>query len=98
MKQAYKDKIEAKCCRVCRQWPVELHHLIPRSKFSKKNKKLQDSPENCIPLCHTCHQNHHTTGHKRVKRNLLTEEELSFMRGYIHDGWIDKWYPDDEVQ
>lgn len=92
---AYVDKIEGRPCRKCGSGRVELHHLLPRSKFSKRRKDLQDAPENSIPLCHRCHQDHHTTT-KRVPRDLLTEEELAFLRQNIHPSWIDKWYPEEE--
>ncbi len=92
---AYEDKIEGMSCRKCSRWGVELHHLLPRSKFSKRNKVLQDDKDNSIPLCHQCHQDHHTTT-KRVPRELLFQEELEFLNKHIHPGWIDKWYPEEK--
>lgn len=89
---SYEEKIQDQPCRKCGLYRVELHHLLPRSKFSKRNKKLQDHQDNCIPLCHQCHQDHHTTT-KRVPRDLLKEEELAFINDNIHPSWVDKWYP-----
>ena len=94
---AYEDKIYGRSCRKCGSWSVELHHLLPRSKFSRRRKHLQDDPDNCIPLCHQCHQDHHTTT-KRVPRSMLLEEEVDFLRRHIHSGWIDLWYPEEEYE
>ena len=38
---------------------VDIHHIIPRSKFGKKTKHLQDSIENLIALCRQCHDEAH---------------------------------------
>lgn len=91
----YEEKIAGHGCRKCGTWSVELHHLLPRSKFSKRNKVLQDDRDNSIPLCHRCHQDHHTTTN-RVPRELLTEAELAFLHEHIHPGWVDKWYPEED--
>lgn len=93
MREALQRKILGRLCRMCGDPRVELHHLIPRSKFSKRNKKLQDNPNNTIPLCHRHHQDHHTTSNK-VPRELLLQEEIDFMNEHIHPAWIDSWYPD----
>lgn len=92
---AYEEKIQDQPCRKCGAWRVELHHLLPRSKFSKRDKVLQNDRDNSIPLCHQCHQDHHTTI-KRVPRDLLTQEELAFIGLHIHPSWIDRWYPTKE--
>jgi hypothetical protein len=91
--QPYELKIQGYLCRMCGSGRVELHHLLPRAKFGGRQKALQNSPSNCIPLCHVCHQNHHTTT-KRVPRVLLTSDELAFLQEHIHPGWIDLWYPE----
>jgi len=92
---AYEEKIEGRTCRKCRRWGVELHHLLPRSKFTRRRKHHQDDPANAMPLCHKCHQDHHTTT-KRVPRELLSQDELEFLNQHIHPGWIDLWYPTKE--
>ena len=89
---SYEEKIQGRACRMCGSGRVELHHLLPRSKFSRRTKHIQDHPDNCIPLCHKCHQDHHTTT-KRVPRVLLSETEVFFLEAHIHPSWIDKWYP-----
>ena len=89
---AYENKVQGWPCRMCGSGRVELHHLLPRSKFGRRQKAEQNHPDNCIPLCHHCHQDHHTTT-KRVPRVMLTADELLFMEERIHSGWIDLWYP-----
>lgn len=92
--KSYDLKIQGHPCRMCGSGRVELHHLLPRSKFGKRTRDRMNDPSNCIPLCHTCHQGHHTTAHRRVPRVLLTTEELQFLEQHIHPAWIDRWYPD----
>ena len=46
-------------CEECKSLAVDIHHIIPRSKFGKKVKHLQDLPENLIALCRTCHRKQH---------------------------------------
>lgn len=55
-------------CEVCNALAVDIHHIIPRSKFGSKRKEEQDAPDNLIALCRTCHENAH--------KNLLTKEYL----------------------
>lgn len=42
-------------CEVCKNRAVDIHHIIPRSKFGKKTKDDQDKIENLIALCRKCH-------------------------------------------
>ena len=55
-------------CEVCPDLAVDIHHIIPRSKFGSKRKDEQDAPENLIALCRSCHEKAH--------KNLLTKDEL----------------------
>ena len=55
-------------CEVCNAVAVDIHHIIPRSKFGSKRKEEQDAPDNLIALCRICHENAH--------KNLLTKDEL----------------------
>ena len=48
--------------------------------------------DNLMPLCHVCHQNHHTTAHKRVPLEALTEPERVFLWEHASIGWHEKWY------
>jgi len=46
-------------CEVCKNRAVDIHHIIPRSKFGKKMKDQQDKVENLIALCRICHDMAH---------------------------------------
>ncbi|ASK29689.1 HNH endonuclease [Chryseobacterium sp. T16E-39] len=46
-------------CEVCANRAVDIHHIIPRSKFGKKRKEEQDHVENLIALCRVCHDMAH---------------------------------------
>lgn len=89
--KAHDVKIQGRPCRMCGAPYPELHHLVHRGRMSKKSDR--DNEHNCIPLCHMCHQNHHTAV-KKIPRVLLTESELRFMYDNIHPGWVDRWYPE----
>lgn len=52
----------------CGKQGVDLHHIIPRSKFGKKRKDEQDKVENLICLCRDCHDS--------ADANKLTDEFL----------------------
>lgn len=52
-----RDKVEAEGrCRVCRtaSEPIDAAHVIPRSLAPGVGNNME--PENCVPLCRTCHQ------------------------------------------
>lgn len=55
-------------CEVCGTVATDIHHIIPRSKFGKKTKDLQDQHTNLIALCRNCHNKSHD--------NVLTKELL----------------------
>lgn len=59
-------------CEVCNAIAVDIHHIIPRSKFGSKRKDEQDAPENLIALCRSCHEKAHA--------NKITKEELYVYR------------------
>jgi len=57
-------------CEVCQSnQSIDLHHIIPRSKFGSKTKDIQDNIENLIALCR-----HH---HEQAHANILTKEYLT---------------------
>lgn len=86
--------IQQQPCRVCGRRPVEYHHIVPRSAFSKHARDVHD-PANAMPLCHLCHQHHHTRGsNARVPRHLLTPAELAFILTHQSEHWLDLWYPE----
>lgn len=51
----------------------DIHHIIPRSKFGKKNKAEQDKIENLMALCRFCHDKAHA---EVFKKDFLTEIHL----------------------
>jgi len=53
----------------CGSQAVDIHHIIPRSKFGSKKKAKQDNIENLIALCRDCHNKAHA--------NILTKEYLT---------------------
>lgn len=55
-------------CQVCGKQSVDIHHIIPRSKFGSKRKDEQDAINNLIALCRTCHDQAHA--------ELLTKDML----------------------
>lgn len=60
-------------CEVCQNRAVDIHHIIPRSKFGKKNKAEQDKIENLMALCRFCHDKAHA---EVFKKDFLTEIHL----------------------
>lgn len=82
-------KITGKPCRVCGAGSVEYHHIVPRSHITSPDVAHH---ANAMPLCHACHQDHHTTP-RRVPRRHLTPDELEFVLSRMGAGWLDRWYP-----
>lgn len=58
-------------CEICWDRAVDVHHIVPRSKFGKKTKNLQDLIENLIGLCRNCHEKAHF-----IQTPYLSKEEL----------------------
>ncbi len=46
-------------CEVCKTQAVDIHHVIPRSKFGSKRKAIQDQANNLIALCRKHHDEAH---------------------------------------
>ncbi len=42
-------------CEVCSATSVDIHHILPRSKFGSKRKAEQDHVSNLVALCRVCH-------------------------------------------
>lgn len=50
------DKSSVIVCEACKvKAAVDIHHIIPRSKFGRKRKDEQDAADNLIALCRGCH-------------------------------------------
>lgn len=61
-------------CETCGGKSVEIHHIIPRSKFGSKRKDEQDAPDNLIALCRACHDRAHNGEYSieylKLKKNV----------------------------
>jgi 5-methylcytosine-specific restriction endonuclease McrA len=58
-------------CEVCNATSVDIHHIIPRSKFGSKRKAEQDHYNNLVALCRVCHNLAHD--------NFITKEQLQII-------------------
>lgn len=87
----WQRKVAGHPCRACgsRAVRLEAHHLVPRSRLRGPDLHHDD---NVIPLCVTCHTNHHTTD-KRVPRSVLLPAEIVFLQYHETSSWVDAWYP-----
>lgn len=92
MREAYEAKVAGKPCRICPNRRVEAHHIVHRGRIGSKHPQI-NHPDNIIPLCYRCHQDHHTTAHRRVPWDVLTEAEQEFLVEYGGIGWAERWYP-----
>ena len=45
---------------LCGKPGVEVHHIVPRSKFGKNGVEIRDDESNLILLCRECHEKAHT--------------------------------------
>ena len=54
------DESDVILCEVCGDVAVDIHHIVPRSKFGSKRKKEQDDPSNLIGVCRVCHDKAHS--------------------------------------
>ena len=78
-------------CRGCGAWPIEMHHIVHRSKLPTLDKD-RDCDDNLMPLCHDCHQGHHTRT-QPVPRDWLSPAEWAFASSRVSEAWLDIWYP-----
>jgi 5-methylcytosine-specific restriction endonuclease McrA len=58
-------------CEVCNATSVDIHHIIPRSKFGSKRKAEQYHVNNLVALCRVCHNLAHD--------NVITKEQLQII-------------------
>ncbi len=92
-----RKSVTSKPCRVCGNHRTEAHHIVPRASFRRSilssGLDVHD-PSNLMPLCHQCHQNHHTKGRDgRVPRRCLEDHEVAFVLAVKSPAWLDAWYP-----
>lgn len=81
-------------CRICASQNVEVHHIVPRSQWSRAEKEAgeHNHPHNLMALCTVCHTDHHTTI-RRVPRERLLAVEVEFAQSRMGAAWVDRWYP-----
>lgn len=85
-------RLDRSRCSIClATHNIEAHHIVPRSKFAKGEPC--DVDENLLAVCHACHQDHHTTAHKRIPRLVLSPAQVEFITQKQGVAWMDKWYP-----
>ena len=84
-------------CRVCalqrrrNTYGIEAHHIVHRGRIGSKHP-LVHHPDNILPVCHTHHQDHHTTA-RRIPWAALTPEEQAFLVEHGGAAWAERWYP-----
>lgn len=62
------DRSDIILCEVCKSVAVDIHHIVPRSKFGSKRIEECNAFTNLIALCRECHE----LAHKEV----IKKEEL----------------------
>lgn len=94
---ARRIKATGQPCRVCalqrrrNVHAIEAHHIVHRSRIGSKHP-LVHHPDNILPVCHTHHQDHHTTD-RRIPWAALTPEERAFVVQQGGPAWAERWYP-----
>lgn len=94
---AHRVKAHGQPCRVCKLLHrhnvhgIEAHHIVHRSRIGGRHP-LVHHPDNIMPVCHTHHQDHHTTT-RRIPWDALTEAEQAFAVEHAGPGWSERWYP-----
>lgn len=88
-------KVRALPCAVCGDSISQVHHIVPRSSFGEASRHWMNDAANLMPLCMTCHQDHHTTT-RRVPRWALSDDAVAFVRQMKGERWLNLWYPEVE--
>ncbi len=76
-------------CLVCEEYPIELHHVLPRSHSG------DDVAVNLVPLCRVCHGRVEARDPvaRAVLRESLSEAHIAYLRfrlGECAEAWLDK--------
>lgn len=94
---ARRTKAQGQPCRVCalhgrrNVYGIEAHHIVHRSRIGSQHPLVHHA-DNILPVCHTHHQDHHTTS-RRIPWEALTPEERAFVVKHGGVGWAERWYP-----
>lgn len=84
-----------KWCRNCGSTTdLQLHHIIPKSKFKAGRSEIR----NGMTLCQACHAGWHQAK-KVLYRDLFSEDEWAYLTsveltGENIDAWLDRNYPE----
>lgn len=57
-------------CEKCGAKAIDIHHIIPRSKFGKKRKDEQDNITNLMALCRPCHDEAHRINNREELKKI----------------------------
>lgn len=61
-------------CEVCGRQMSCLHHFFPKSTASA----LRYEPDNLIPICNTCHYQHHTKSDPRIHATIIENRGIEW--------------------
>lgn len=78
-------------CEVCKSPAVDVHHVVPRSRFGSKCKHEQDHISNLIGLtlcecCHTSIENKKKDGENLTRLQILIADRWESQPRQIKDG------------
>ncbi|MBA3565240.1 MAG: HNH endonuclease [Actinobacteria bacterium] len=78
-------------CRICEEYPIELHHVLPRSHSG------DDVMVNLVPLCRVCHARVEARDPlaRAALRESLSEAHIAYLRfrlGERAEAWLDRNY------
>jgi len=72
-------------CFICNRGSVEVHEIIPRSRFGLKGIDVLFSMKNRVSLC----REHHEQAHTRLYRVMLIAKMIErFGYNYIEDAFV----------
>jgi len=66
------DESSVILCEVCGAVAIDIHHVLGRWKFGKKQKGEQDDVTNLVALCRSCHDKAHGD-YTKVYRQMCEE-------------------------
>ena len=78
-------------CRICEEYPIELHHVLPRSHSG------DDVIVNLVPLCRVCHARVEARDPvaRAALRESFSEAHIAYLRfrlGERAEAWLDRNY------
>lgn len=61
-------------CAMCGRRGVQVHEIVPRSRFGKTRKHICFSEKNMVSLCVECHADAHNEDTRRALLKLMQEK------------------------